>query len=420
MSGYRNRLLVKLSQSNKQHHNNSSCTTMASELNSVLNEKENITGINKERPGINTSYDCGSIEYDCSTYAFDSRNISPLIPLSESQINECIADNLGGDVNYVDLLPVPASSTNQELCKDLSSQPCAESPSFHSDTGPVINVDAAPSSTSNVECLDTSSAVFPCETLEETYSPPVKRCRDPNVILENQAKKHPMRPSCQNCKKNCSVNISESNRETIHSQFWSMDRQRRRDYLSRQVHKMSTATKTAGPTSRRHNTLTWTLNEFKVCKTFFLNTLGYSNDEAVQAVLKQNHLSGNKNPKISAAPDPRGRHTPYNAYSAEYEDEMKNFILKYNPMPSHYNIKHAPNRKYLPVGVNFTSIYKEFQIYCQEKNLKVCSWAHFHQMIKQLNLSTAEPAQDICTKCRNHEDTPLWPLMLYTPQSQKN
>ncbi|PZC75423.1 hypothetical protein B5X24_HaOG206092 [Helicoverpa armigera] len=183
MSGYRNRLLVKLSQSNKQHHNNSSCTTMASELNSVLNEKENITGINKERPGINTSYDCGSIEYDCSTYAFDSRNISPLIPLSESQINECIADNLGGDVNYVDLLPVPASSTNQELCKDLSSQPCAESPSFHSDTGPVINVDAAPSSTSNVECLDTSSAVFPCETLEETYSPPVKRCRDPNVKI---------------------------------------------------------------------------------------------------------------------------------------------------------------------------------------------------------------------------------------------
>lgn len=24
-------------------------------------------------------------------------------------------------------------------------------------------------------------------------------------------------------------------------------------------------------------------------------------------------------------------------------------------------------------------------------------------MIKQLNLSTAEPVQDICTKCKNHE-----------------
>lgn len=81
---------------------------------------------------------------------------------------------------------------------------------------------------------------------------------------------------------------------------------------------------------------------------------------------------------------------------------MKNFILKYNPVPSHYNIQHAPNRKYLPIGVTFSSIYKEFQQHCLDNNFKVCSWTHFHSMIKHLNLSTAEPVQDICDKCRNH------------------
>lgn len=379
--GYRNKLLVKLSQNNVQHYNSSSSTTMASELNHILTEKENITGSNTERPSMNTSYEYNSVD-KCSSYVFDSRNISPLIPLTEAQINECIADNLGDDVNYAELLPVPSSTT------------------------PVINIDTISSCTSIVECPDTSSAQPDNRTPEKSHSPPVKkvkRSRDPKIMLENQKKKHPMRPSCQNCKKNCSVNISETDREIIYNQFWSMDRQRRRDFLSRQVHKMSTASKTAGPKSRRHNTLIYNLNEFKTCKTFFLNTLGFSNDEAVQAVLKQNHLTQNMNPKICAAPDPRGRHAPSNAFPAEYEDEMKKNILKYNPMPSHYNIKHAPNRRYLPVGVNFSGMYKEFKLYCLENNLKVCSWAHFYSMIKQLNLSTAEPAQDICTKCKNHE-----------------
>ncbi|CAH1643909.1 unnamed protein product [Spodoptera littoralis] len=314
MSGYRNRLLVKLSQSNKQHHNNSSCTTMASELNSVFDDKENI--------------DCSdNMELDCSSFVFEARNISPLIPLSESQLNECIAENLGDDVNYAELLPVPASS---------------------SDIGPAINEDPVYCSTPDAESSNMSSTVLPTETPEEFHSLPTKRSRDPKVILANQKEKHPLRPPCRNCKKNCSDKISETDRVTIYNQFWSMDRQRRRDFLSRQVQKMPTACKTAGPNSRRHNTLTWTLNEFKICKTFFLNTLGFSNDEAVQAVLKQNHLTQNKNPKICAAPDPRGRHTPYNAFPIEYENEIKNFILKFNPMPSHYNIKHAPNRRYLP------------------------------------------------------------------------
>lgn len=82
---------------------------------------------------------------------------------------------------------------------------------------------------------------------------------------------------------------------------------------------------------------------------------------------------------------------------------MKNFILKCKPVHSHYNVKHAPNRRYLPVGVNFTGIYKYFKQDCFEKGIKVCSWTHFLKMIQQLNLSTAEPAQDICTKCKNHE-----------------
>lgn len=88
--------------------------------------------------------------------------------------------------------------------------------------------------------------------------------------------------------------------------------------------------------------------------------LGFTNDEAVQSVLKT-HLTNNKYPDIMAAPDARGRHKPSTAYSNEYKEDMKNFILKYNPVSSHYNIVNAPNRKYLPVGLTFSDIYKDLK-----------------------------------------------------------
>lgn len=228
-----------------------------------------------------------------------------------------------------------------------------------------------------------------------------KRVRNPELILKTQREKHPIRPPCA-CKKACITSISQIEREKIHDLFWSMDRQRRRDYLLRQVHKKPTVIKTRGLESRRQCTLSYALDDIKVCKIFFLNTLGFSNDEAVHAVLNKEPTTA-VNPKVRATPDPRGRHTPSNAFSAEYELEMKNFILQYKPVPSHYRISHAPNRKYLPIGITFTSIYKDFQQHCLDKCLKVCSWTHFHNMIQKLNLSTCEPPQDICSKCRNHE-----------------
>lgn len=99
----------------------------------------------------------------------------------------------------------------------------------------------------------------------------------------------------------------------------------------------------------------------------------------------------------------RGKKTPTNAFPPAYESEITDFIMKYKPVQSHYNLKHAPNRKYLPPGVNFTLMYNQFKQHCTEKQLKVCSWTHFHSIIKSLNLSTAEIPQDICTKCRNHD-----------------
>ena len=128
-----------------------------------------------------------------------------------------------------------------------------------------------------------------------------------------------------------------------------MDRQRRRDFISRQVEKVPTLR--GKRQSRRNNTLKWSLNKNPVCKILFLHTLGYNNDEAVQSVLKCNYLTGNKHPHISAAPDARGRHKPSTAFSEEYQKDMESFILRYKPVSSHYNIGLSNKYRYIDISI---------------------------------------------------------------------
>lgn len=469
MRSGRNKLLVNLSHNNVQHQNTSSSATMASELNSAMEEKENCLLSSSNMDPLT-----GNIPYEKYTFTdCESNNTSPLRPLSQSLLNEFNLDNLDDEeLSYTTLLPT-VSHTNkfQNLSEDILHQPPMQShisapindslpecsgvkkklfdelttcldlrpegytsvtcagqdhqsvaitveavvehqvPSaarklntpFHTSTHrqlaitsdiivdtdglctksqknrnetyktpqkSVIEAEIQPEiekrvgkrpCTSNDECADNSRNGSQSTSAEQELQPQEtkkKRIRDPKLILENQKKKHPIRPCCD-CQKKCAINVPQTERESIYDQFWSMDRQRRRNFLSRQVQQLPTKIKTTGSSTRRHNTLIWTLNDFKVCKTFFLNTLGFTNDEAVQAVLKANVLSKNKNTTVSAAPDLRGRHPSATAFSKEYTDEMRNFILKYNPLPSHYNLKHAPNRRYL--GTLRTNVLSDIQ-----------------------------------------------------------
>ena len=315
----------------------------------------------------------------------------PIVPLSETQLDECLSEELGEGV-YSQRIPSLISDKSLTHTNNPYSAPTPST------------------STAILIPLGKKRLITPAAAHEPTYEDDnsqkikkPKRNRNPEAVLEKQRLKHPLLPPCS-CKKQCLQNIPEIERQSIHTQFWNLDRQRRRDFLSRSVNRLpTTCTKTKGE-SRRHNTLVWSLNDIKVCKVFFLRTLGFTNDEAVQSVLKNNYFRGNKNPKVSATPDLRGRQfEPANKFPQEYEDRLKEFILKYNPISSHYNSNHAPNRKYLPVGINFSTIFKHYKQFCQDNNLSTCGWTHFHNMVKKLNLSTAELSQDICTKCKNHK-----------------
>lgn len=222
-----------------------------------------------------------------------------------------------------------------------------------------------------------------------------------------EKKKYPMLPPCsEQCIKNCGTKFTQKERRSIWKDFRNLDKQNQRNFISRNVLKRPKQISTKRG-SRRHNTMQWKLKEIPVCKQFFLNTLGFKYDHTVFTILKANFKCGITNPLVQqAAPEQRGR-TAWNKISDESKDNIISFINRSQPTVSHYNVSHAPNRKYLPSGISFSDIYKDYLIYCAENNLKDCSWSYFHKIIKMMNLSTSNPHQDLCTVCTNHaEDHP--------------
>ncbi|KAL4720213.1 hypothetical protein ACJJTC_018659 [Scirpophaga incertulas] len=182
-----------------------------------------------------------------------------------------------------------------------------------------------------------------------------------------------------------------------------LDKQNQRNFISRNVEKNPKSVSTNSD-SRRHNTQVWKLNDTPVCKTFFLGTLGFKNDQTVKTILKANFKLGIKNPDLQeAAPEQRGKNVPWNKLPEDYKQNIKSFIEKLQPTVSHYNVKHAPKRKYLPCWVTFSDIYKDYITYCSDKGIRLCSWPYFHNIVQEMNLSTSNPRQDLCTICANHE-----------------
>uniref|UniRef100_A0A2A4J600 DUF7869 domain-containing protein n=1 Tax=Heliothis virescens TaxID=7102 RepID=A0A2A4J600_HELVI len=245
-------------------------------------------------------------------------------------------------------------------------------------------------------------------TEDEIIEPPPakkKRIRDPQDRIKAKKDKHPMGTPCQDkCIRKCTVNINEEQRQIIWDNYWNLDIQRRRDFISRNVENNRIAIRYSNSTKRNH-TYTYRLLNHRVCKTMFLRTLGYTNDQAVVAVLKAN-FKMSKTPdsaKISAAPDLRGRHKPKHSFSDEYLNEIDSFIELFHPASSHYRLEHAPNRRYLPTGLTLTQMFQFLKKHLERQNKQPCSWSAFHKRIKIKNISTQQPVQDKCPKCEAHD-----------------
>ena len=88
--------------------------------------------------------------------------------------------------------------------------------------------------------------------------------------------------------------------------------------------------------------------------------------------------------------------TPSNKRDGEL---FKQHIESYNPQVFHYKLSHAPNRRYLPLDLSVTSMWKDF---C-ERHEKVLYKKYRHEF-NLLNIGFEQPNQDECSVCILHKE----------------
>lgn len=224
----------------------------------------------------------------------------------------------------------------------------------------------------------------------------------------NRIEKYTLLLPCNDqCRKKCSKKIGDLERNNIRTTFWTMTFGERRLFLDSHIkqHGVKTRVQEALSSNRNYsiryflpiknhiesgNNLT---EDLQVCKTMFLHTLGLKTDGMITAHLREKRNSGNG---VAKTKDDRGlvARAILNSQKVDNQTAIINHINSFNPVVSHYNLKHSPNRRYLPPELTVSFMWKDFCI-----GQKV-GYDLYRNIFKQQNIGFSRPSQDECDTCK--------------------
>ncbi|CAH2010131.1 unnamed protein product [Acanthoscelides obtectus] len=79
------------------------------------------------------------------------------------------------------------------------------------------------------------------------------------------------------------------------------------------------------------------------------------------------------------------------------EEIVIKHINSFNPVVSHYNLKHTPNRRFLPPDLTIKYMWQDF---C---NLQKISYDLYRRIFEKQNIGFKKPSQDECAQCLKHK-----------------
>lgn len=215
--------------------------------------------------------------------------------------------------------------------------------------------------------------------------------------VRHKMEKHEVGLPCKhNCSKRCLVNFPEELREDINRKYWKIDWKDQRSFILEHVH--STSMKRRRKKSnkpRKQNTYSYSLRSAtglttRVCKHFFLTTLGFkSNNDKVIVNTMKSHVDHSP----AQFSDNRGRHEPKHKVNHQ---SIKEHIETYHPELPHYRREHAPNKRYLPSDITIVDMHADYVF----RNQSDMSYELYRKVVTdEMNISFAKLGNEECDKC---------------------
>lgn len=214
---------------------------------------------------------------------------------------------------------------------------------------------------------------------------------------------HAIKPPCPaTCFLKCSIKFNEEHRKIINQQYWESSKDVQKNFLfnlvKRETIKRRTVVVSAEPL-RKSTSIHYFLKDdtgdrHRVCKVFFLGTIGYNShdDRFLRSIIS----SANEGTAIYQ-PKKHTRTTPNKKVDRNIIIEH---INSFGPTISHYRRAHAPNRLYLPSDINIAYMHKHFQD--KYSSMKV-SYALYRQVVADQNISFSKLGHEECWSCEIFE-----------------
>jgi len=226
---------------------------------------------------------------------------------------------------------------------------------------------------------------------------------DQNIKLieiknQNQMDKHPLilKTCTGKCKRQCSL-LSHENQASIWSEFWKLNYTDRRNYMSKCVNltpiKRRKVNVDDNSSFKKNKSRLYTLThpqlkvEIAICKSTFLQTLGYTNDSVVTELVAvmEKDLCG------KFVKENRGRPQ----IDVIDRQNIIDHINSYHPCVTHYRRHNAPNIRYLPRELTIKVMFDDFAT----KYPNYCDSETYRNTLKRQNISLNKPKADDCEDC---------------------
>lgn len=228
-----------------------------------------------------------------------------------------------------------------------------------------------------------------------------KRMKTEQMKISHSVKEIPCEKADGFCKKKCGQNIDRERRMYINKQFWDMIWIERRHFILTSCEKVDITRRRVKNNDegreRRSLSIKYYLKDdndvpYKVCKGFFLTTLGYkkTNDRFV-------HYTLTNTPKGVLTPlrDKRGKQP---STRKGPHDKIIQHIESFHPTISHYRREHAPNVRYLPSDINIVLMHNDFLEKFPEFKGSV-SYDLYRRIVAEQHVSFAQLGHEECEKC---------------------
>lgn len=216
-------------------------------------------------------------------------------------------------------------------------------------------------------------------------------------------KRHLKAPcNCALSKKKSKIKCTEFNeneRKTIFKQFWDLNWKEKKVFVRMLVDtdKPKDTKNKKNETSRRKLSLFFHLKKeslrIRVCKKMFLHTLCINEWSVLNWIKKRNNEGDTET----------NRNQSINKRHEEGRQQIRDYLNVLPKVESHY-CRQSTSRQYLePIWRTKSNVFREYEKYCTERNIKSLKYKVFEDVFNEMNLSIFMPKKDQCDLCIGYQ-----------------